>query len=164
MLNFTLVERGYRLLITAGNLLQPVLLLIFRLSWGWRFFVSGKGKLINHSDIVDFFTSLNIPFPDPTAWFVAGLECIGGILLILGLASRPVGVLLTVNMIIAYLSVADDRAKVFNLFRDPDAFLQADPFFFLLTATLVFAFGPGTLSVDYLLAKFVFGKAPKKPQ
>lgn len=155
----SLGQRLYMLLVKAGNLLQPVILLVFRLTWGWQFFISGKGKLLNHPDIVDFFKELGIPFPDLNAWFVAGLECVGGVLLILGLCSRPIGALLTINMIVAYLSVADDRAKVLNIFKDLDPFLQADPFFFLLTAVLIFAFGPGVFSVDYLLKKTVFKKA-----
>ncbi len=150
--------KGYGLLIRAGDLLQPVLLLIFRLTWGWQFFVTGKGKLLNHPDIVEFFTSLGIPLPDFNAWFVAGVECVGGILLILGLASRPIGLMLTVNMIVAYLAVKDDREAVFNMFKDPDTFLQADPFFFLLTAVLILAFGPGKFSLDYLLSKTLFKK------
>lgn len=160
---FDLVTKGYGLLIKAGDLLQPVLLLVFRLTWGWQFFVTGKGKLLNHADIVEFFTSLGIPLPDFNAWFVAGLECVGGILLILGLASRPIGLLLTVNMIVAYLAVKDDREAVFNMFKDPDTFLQADPFFFLLTAVLVLAFGPGKISLDYLLCKTICKKKTQDP-
>jgi len=152
------LEWAYRLLVRAGDCLQPLLLLAFRLNWGWQFFVSGRGKLVDHGEIVSFFTDLHIPFPDLNAWFVAGLECAGGLLLIAGLMSRPIGLLLTVNMIVAYLSVEGDRAKVFNFFKDQDPFLQADPFFFLLTSVIVLAFGPGVLSIDYLLGRFVFRK------
>ena len=56
--------KGYGLLIAGGNLLQPLILLAFRLAWGLEFFVSGKGKLKDHSDIVQYFTSLGVPFPD----------------------------------------------------------------------------------------------------
>ena len=153
-----LARKGYELLIGAGSLMQHIFLLAFRLSWGVQFYQSGAGKLKNHADIVSFFTDLGIPLPDLNAWVVAGVECVGGILLLAGLASRPVGLVLTVTMTVAYLSVADDRAKVFNMFKDPDAFLQADPFFFLLTALLVFCFGPGKISVDYLLGRFLFNK------
>ncbi len=159
-----LMVKGYNLLISAGNLLQPLVLLAFRLAWGIEFFVSGRGKLKNHSDIVDFFTSLHIPFPDLNAWFVGGLECVGGILLILGLLSRPIGLLLAANMTVAYLSVDSDRALVFNMFnsaKDWDAFTKADPYFFWLTAIIVLAFGAGPISVDNLLAKTVFKSKAK---
>lgn len=149
---------GYERLIFGGNLLQPLLLLVIRLTWGWQFFVTGKGKLLNHGDIVGFFSSLSIPLPDFSAWLVGGLECFGGLLLLIGLFSRPVSLLLSITMTVAYLAVEDDRAKVLNMFHDPDPFLQADPFLFLLASVLVLAFGPGPLSADGLLAKLFFKK------
>ena len=72
----------------AEKLCSPLLLAV-RLYWGWQFVQTGWGKLHNQARITDFFTSLNIPFPALNAHFVSGLEFFGGILLILGLASRP---------------------------------------------------------------------------
>lgn len=149
----SMFDKAYALLFKLGNLSQIVLLLFFRLNWGWQFFVSGKGKLLNHGDIVDFFASLHLPFADFTAWFVAGVEAVGGILLLLGLAARPVGLLLAVNMTVAYLAVDEDRQKVFNFFKDQDAFFHADPFFFLFTGLLAFCFGAGPLSLDQLIKR-----------
>lgn len=161
----SLAENAYKLLVRVADYLQPVFLLVFRLTWGWAFFVSGKGKLVNHKDIVEFFTDLHIPMPDLNAWFVAGLECVGGILLMVGFASRPIGALLTVNMIVAYLAVKDDRETIFNIFGKDglDNFTQADPFFFLLTAVIVLAFGPGPLSLDYLFGKYILPKLKGRP-
>ncbi len=158
----SLFRKLYGLLVKIGDLCQNLFLLAFRLNWGYQFMKNGWGKLHNHKDIVDFFTELAIPLPDLNAWVVAGVECFGGVLLILGLAMRPVGVVLAVTMTVAYLSVSDDREKVFNFFQDQDKFLQADPFFFLLTALIVFCFGPGKLSVDYLLGRFLFNKDKQK--
>ncbi len=152
------LTRCYFTLVGAANWLQAVILLIFRLQWGYQFYTTGEGKLNNHAKIVEYFTSLNIPYPDLNAWFVGGVEMVGGALLIAGLASRPVGLILTINMIVAYLAVDEDRAKVFNIIKEPDKFLQADPFFFLLTAALVLAFGAGIFSVDAILARTVFKK------
>jgi len=157
--------KGYGLLIAGGNLLQPLILLAFRLAWGLEFFVSGKGKLKDHSDIVQYFTSLGVPFPDINAWFVGGVECVGGILLILGLFSRPIGLMLAVNMTVAYIAEKDDRALFFNMLKsskDWDAFTQATPYFFWLTALIVLAFGSGAISVDNILAKTVFKRSAKE--
>jgi putative oxidoreductase len=143
----------YLMLVKAGDLSQILLLLFFRLNWGWQFFVTGKGKLLNHPDIVDFFTSLHLPFPNETAWFVACVECFGGILLILGLAARPVGLILATNMTVAYLSVEDERKTVLNFGKEQDPFLHADPFFYLLTGLLAFCFGAGPLSIDGLIKR-----------
>ncbi len=151
----------YGLYVKVASYLQPLILLAFRLTWGWQFFKTGKGKLLHHQDIVGFFTTLGIPLPDMNAWFVGGLECVGGILLMIGLASRLVAFPLTINMIVAYLAVAEDRVKFFRLFFDPDPFLQADPFFFLLTSVIILAFGPGPISVDYLLGRAFKKVRPK---
>ncbi len=139
----------------AGKLTQLLLLLFFRINWGWLFFVTGKGKLLNHAQVASFFTSLHLPAPEPTAWLVAAVECLGGLLLLFGLATRPVGLILSINMIVAYLSVEEDRNKLLNFFADQNSFFQADPFFFLLAALMAFAFGGGPLSLDAILGKIV---------
>ena len=154
-------SRIYKLLVNSGNIFQILLLLFFRLNWGWQFFISGQGKLTGHAGVAEFFTTLHLPFPDMTAWFVGGVECIGGILLFIGLANRPIGLILAVNMIVAYLSVDDDRQTIFNFFKDQDPFLKADPFFFLLAGLLAFAFGAGPISVDGLIKKLLSKNALK---
>lgn len=156
------LEKLYGLFFKTSTVGQFLLLLFFRLNWGYQFFVSGRGKLLNHGDIVDFFSSLHLPAPDFTAWFVALVELLGGIFLIAGLAARPIGLILAVNMTVAYLAVDDDREKLFNFFKDQDAFLHADPFFFLLTGLLAFCFGAGPLSLDRAI-KWVIDKN-RKPQ
>jgi len=156
---FDLIVKSYTVLIKAANPLQHLILLAFRLAWGLEFFISGRGKLLDHSGTVDFFKDLSIPFPDANAWFVSGLECVGGVLLILGLFSRPIGLLLAINMTVAFLASTDDRALVFAMLKstkDFDAFTQAAPYFFWLTALIVLAFGPGAISLDNLLAKTIF--------
>ena len=151
-----LIGKSYGLLICFGDLLlQPLILLVFRLYWGWQLFLTGQGKLMNHARVVEFFASLGIPAPELNAWFVGGLECFGGLLLLVGLLSRPIALMMSVNMIVAYLSVEEDRAKVLGIFADPEPFLTAAPFFFLLMSLLVLAFGPGRISIDaYLRRKF----------
>lgn len=150
----------YRRFCHFSSFLQPLFLLVFRLTWGWQFFLSGKGKLLKHDNVSEFFASLGIPFPDLNAWVVGSVECVGGLLLMAGLASRPVGLILSITMTVAYLSVEDDRNKVINLFKDATPFLTADPFFFWLTAFIVLAFGAGPLSLDWLIEKvFVKNRA-----
>ena len=99
-----------------------------------------------------------MPAPEPTAWFVGIVECLGGLLLLFGLATRPVGLILFINMIVAYLSVEEDRNKLFNFIADQNSFFQADPFFFLLAALMAFAFGGGPISLDAVLEKIIIRK------
>jgi putative oxidoreductase len=154
-------NKANQLLIKSGNFVQKFLLLFFRLNWGWQFYLTGQGKLAHHQRTTEFFTMLHIPFPDLTAWLVAAIEYGGGLLLMAGLGTRAVGLILTINMIAAYMTVASDRQTVFNFFKDQTPFLQADPFFFLLTALMMFSFGAGPISIDAIIAKFIRRKKNK---
>jgi putative oxidoreductase len=133
--------------------LQSQFLLAVRLYWGWQLIQTGWGKLHNIARITGFFASLNIPFPAFNAHFIAGLEFFGGILLILGLGSRLIGVLMAGNMLVAYWT-ADHEALV-SIFSDPGKFYVADPFTFLFASLIVLIFGAGYLSLDHIIAKRV---------
>jgi putative oxidoreductase len=133
------------------SLLQSPFLLAVRLYWGWQFAQTGWGKMHNLAKITDYFTSLNIPFPAASAHFIAGLEFFGGLLLIVGLGTRLVGLLLAANMMVAYWS-ADHDALV-SILSDPGKFYVADPYTFLFASLLVLIFGAGWLSLDALILK-----------
>jgi putative oxidoreductase len=135
-----------------GRFLQPVLLLIIRGWWGWSFFLTGKGKLLNLDKTTAFFTDLGLPLPKLNAIMAGTTEMVGGLLLLIGLGSRLVSVPLAFTMAVAYATA--DREALHAIFVDPDKFTSAAPFLFLLAALIVFAFGPGKLSLDALL----FGK------
>ena len=133
------------------SLLQSPFLLAIRLYWGWQFAQNGWGKLHNLAKITDYFRSLNIPFPAANAHFIAGLEFFGGLLLIVGLGTRLVGLLLAANMMVAYWT-ADHDALV-SILSDPGKFYIADPYTFLFASLMVLIFGAGLLSFDALIMK-----------
>lgn len=141
-----------------GNLV----LLVLRLVWGWQFLTTGLGKLQNHARVTDFFTSLGIPMPGLNAWFVGGLELVGGALLLLGLFSRPIAFLLSGNMLVAFLTA--ERPAFLGVFHDLDAFLRADAFWFLFVSVVVLTLGPGAISVDRLLRKVITEKRERDAQ
>jgi putative oxidoreductase len=144
-----LIDRLYALFLRVANSLQSPLLLAVRLYWGWQFLQTGWGKLGNIQKVVDFFTSLGIPAPSLNAHFVAALETTGGLLLILGLASRLIAFPLVINMIVAY--AAADREALGSIFSEPGKFYGADPYTFLFASLLVLIFGPGLFSLDTLI-------------
>jgi putative oxidoreductase len=111
---------------------------------------TGWGKVNNIGKVTEFFTTLGIPMPGLNAHFIAGLELGGGILLVLGLASGPVALLLTANMLVAYITA--DREALFSVISDPDKFYAAAPYTFLIASLIVLIFGPGKLSVDNWIA------------
>ncbi|MDQ5978082.1 MAG: putative oxidoreductase [Verrucomicrobiota bacterium] len=136
---------------SVAALLQSPLLLAIRLFWGWQFAQTGWGKLMNLDRTAGFFASLDIPLPKLNAILAGGTECVGGILLALGLFARPAAVPLIFTMLVAYGTA--DRDALQAIFTDPDQFAGAAPFLFLLASLLVLAFGPGKLSLDALLGR-----------
>ena len=141
----------YRRVASAFSSLQSVILLGVRLYWGFQFAQTGWGKLNNLVKITGFFASLNIPLPGITAPFVSMLELVGGILLILGLFSRPIALLLACNMFVAYWTA--DRDALSAVFSDPGKFYAADPYTFLFASLMVLIFGAGFFAVDTVVAK-----------
>ncbi len=131
--------------------LSDVVLLVLRATWGWQFFQTGLGKLRNIERVITFFTSLGIPAPALSAYFVGTLEMAGGLLLLVGLFARPVALLLAGNMVVAYLTA--DRGALFGVLSNLEAFQKADPFMFLLVSVIVLAFGAGAVSLDRLMQK-----------
>lgn len=142
---------AYSLLIRVGSSLRCPFLLIIRLYWGWQFFLTGKGKLSDLSKPTAFFTDLHIPFPAFNAALVGTTECVGGLLLLIGLASRLISIPLLVLLSVAYLTADNEALR--SIFSDPDKFLSATPFQFLFAVLIIFIFGPGAISIDHLLAK-----------
>ena len=88
------------------------------------------------------FAQMGVPAADLVAPIVATLELVGGIALILGLATRPLAMLLTLNMIGA-IAVVHAPAGIF---------VEAGGFELVLilgaSALAVALMGPGRLSLD----------------
>jgi putative oxidoreductase len=140
-----------RLLATLGGGLQPVLLLVVRGWWGWSFFLTGRGKLMHLGKTAAFFADLGLPLPKLNALLAGATECLGGALLLLGLGSRLVSLPLMFTMLVAYATA--DKEALQSILSDTDKFTGAAPFLFLFACVIVFAFGPGKISLDALLFK-----------
>jgi len=145
---------------SLASMAQSPFLLLVRLYWGWQFMQTGWGKLHNLAHVTQFFTNLGIPAPGPTALFVGCVEFFGGLLLILGLASRVTGLVLTGNMLVAYLTA--DREALQAVFSNPGKFYGADPYTFLFAALLVLIFGPGWFALDTWIVRLVPALAPER--
>jgi putative oxidoreductase len=141
---------NHLLALLAGWLRSPFLLAI-RLYWGWSFFQTGKGKLMNLERTANYFASLDIPAPKLNAILASSVECGCGLLLLLGLGGRVAPVPLIGTMVVAYLTAEKDALHAIT--SDPDQFVSATPFLFLLAALTIFIFGPGKLSLDAVFEK-----------
>ncbi len=134
--------------------------LLTRLVVGFAFYDSGSGKLANMERTVDFFTNLNIPFPELNAAFVARLEYYGGMLLLAGVLTRIVALLLSSTMIVALLT-ADRETFVGALTRSSEVGLSdVAPFVLGVFLSWLVIRGAGALSVDALLKRAMDKGAP----
>lgn len=112
---------------------------------------TGWGKLHHMADVTSYFASLGVPLAAATTPAIVLLEFVGGIMIMLGLGSRLLALLLTGDMIVAFL--LGDRDKLLLVFSDPDKFYSAAPYPFLLAYLIVLIFGPGLFSLDAILAR-----------
>lgn len=91
------------------------------------------------------FTQMGVPAADLVAPVVATLELVGGIALVLGLATRPIAILLTLNMVGA-IALVHAPAGIF---------VEAGGFELVLmlgaSALAVALIGPGKFSLDNLM-------------
>jgi putative oxidoreductase len=98
-------------------------------------------------NVVQGFSGMGVPLAEVAAPLVAGLELVGGILLVLGVATRVVGVLLAVDMVVAGF-LAHGTAGFYS---------QDGGFEYVLVlavASLAVALtGPGRFSLDALVLK-----------
>jgi putative oxidoreductase len=119
--------------------------LIMRLFVGYTFMLAGWGKLNALPQVIQNFTEWGIPFPQILTPFVAGVECFGGAMLILGLFTRIPAAMLAVVMVVAIKSAKwgdIDSLETLLGFEEATYFAA---FVWLAIA------GPGPISLDRLL-------------
>jgi putative oxidoreductase len=149
------VQRASRigLAVTAALAFLPPL--VTRLVMGQAFFLTGRGKLANFDNTVQFFASLGLPLPELNAAFVSRLEFYGGIALVLGLLTRLVAAGLASTMLVA-LATADRDSLLEALRMSGDTGLtDVVPFVYLLFLGWLVIMGPGPLSLDALIARWL---------
>jgi putative oxidoreductase len=137
---------------------QSLFLLLMRITWGHQFFLVGIKKFNDLGAIAAFFDSLFIPFPHFHAFLVALFELVGGICLVLGLASRLFALILTFVMITALGTAHVHIFHGFALIFDPSLLVKQAPFPFLITCLLVLIFGPGRVSLDGYIKRLISRK------
>ena len=141
----------------------PRATVVIRLMTGAVFLWEGIMKFVYPNLGVGRFTKLGFPAPGMTAGFVAWVEIIGGILMIIGWLTRPVAIAFIIEMIVAILSTKIGVYFGNSPLGQPPAmpkiglgavlydirseYAQIMTSFYLLLA------GPGPLSVDARVSK-----------
>jgi putative oxidoreductase len=131
--------------------------LLTRLLIGQAFFLTGRGKLEHPDKIVAFFTDLGIPMPALNAAFVSRLEYYGGMLLVIGLATRLVSALLGCTMVVALLTADKESFLEAFFMRGDSGLTDVVPVVYGLFLLWLVVCGPGKLSLDTLLARWLRG-------
>jgi putative oxidoreductase len=141
------------LVTTLGDNLQSVILLALRLYLGWQLMLIGKGKLMNIDRTAGYFATL--PYihyaPKLNVVLAGGAECFGGLLLLIGLFSRCAGLVVAFTMVVALVTAEPEALHA--IFSNSDKFLKSDPLPYLVLGLLVWAFGPGKVSIDGMMSK-----------
>jgi len=120
-----------------------------RLTLGYVFLTSGWGKLHSLDQVAGYFETLHIPAPAVQAAFVAGVEFIGGILLLAGLLTRVASVMLACTMTVALFTAFRDKIEGFGDLTDKSEYLYLIMLIWLAIA------GAGLLSLDTLARKLL---------
>jgi putative oxidoreductase len=128
--------------------LQWAVRLVVRIAIGIEFFGSGLGKLGKLSGLIEYFRSLGIPAPQIQAPFVASTELVCGMLIAVGLATRPAALMLCGVMIVAIVTAAAPEKHITASWHGLlEFFYLPEVLLLLLLAWLVFA-GAGRASLD----------------
>ena len=122
---------------------------LVRLYWGWQFIGTGRGKLGDIQKVADYFDFSAHSVPTLNAVLAGTTECVGGLLLLVGLASRLTAIPLIFTMIVAYLTAENEALRA--IFSDPDKFTGATPSSFFSPACSSLSSALALFSLDWLI-------------
>jgi putative oxidoreductase len=136
--------------------LEQYAILLVRVSIGLFFAISGGNKLFTTGGTKPVYQTLvqaKVPFPHQMAYFVSGVEFVGGSLLTIGFLSSPASVALLIDMTVAVLTSAlSTLPKGLSPLSWLDDFLYLPEVLYVLFFVWLICSGPGKFSVDYWLA------------
>ena len=136
--------------------LEQYAILLVRVSLGLFFALSGANKLFvagGTKPVYETLVKARVPFPHLMAYFVSGVEFVGGSLLTVGFLSSPACVALLIDMIVATLTTTRSAMpKGLSPLNWLDDFLYLPEVLYVLFSIWLLCSGPGKFSVDDWLA------------
>jgi putative oxidoreductase len=151
--------RVAQFLVPHACLRQSIVLLVMRVLFGLALWFSGYSHLHNYDAMVKRFTEWGVPLPGLNVYISGLTEAGGGLLLLFGIGTRLIAVPLFFNFVVAYVTAS--RSKLVQMISGPDRWggladvVSDDAMPFLVMSLIAYAFGPGKLSVDYFIKRFV---------
>lgn len=121
--------------------------LFARLVVGYVFMLTGWAKLNNLPAMIKNFGEWGIPMPNILTPFVSGVECFGGLMLILGLFTRIAAAPLVIVMVVAIYVAKWENVDSLETLLGFEEMTYMAVFFWLAVA------GPGAVSLDRLLLR-----------
>jgi putative oxidoreductase len=142
-------------LLGSSDLEQYAILLV-RVSLGLFFGISGANKLFvagGTKPVYETLVKAKVPFPHQMAYFVSGVEFVGGSLVTAGFLSSVASIALLIDMIVAILTdTLSTMPKGLSSLNWLDDFLYLPEVLYVLIFIWLICSGPGKFSVDYWLA------------
>jgi putative oxidoreductase len=136
--------------------LEQYAILLIRVSIGLFFAISGANKLFvagGTKPVYETLVQAKVPFPHLMAYFVSGVEFVGGSLVTVGLLSSLACVALLIDMIVATLtSAVSTLRKGLSPLSWLDDFLYLPEVLYVLFFVWLLCSGPGKFSADFWLA------------
>ncbi|MBL7910131.1 MAG: DoxX family protein [Bacteroidia bacterium] len=129
------------------NKAQDLPLLFLRLILAYGFWEPAKTKWADINSVAEWFEGMGIFAPKLNAYLAASTEMAGVFLLILGLGTRIICFPLIITMVLAIKTVHWE-----NGFAASENGYEIALYYMLMLITLM-CFGPGKLSIDYLIRK-----------
>jgi len=149
-------KRLVRFALLGSSNLEPYAILLVRVSLGLFFAISGGNKLFaagSRQTMYETLVKAKVPFPHQMAYFVSGVEFVGGSLLTVGFLSSSACVALLINMVVAVLtSTLSTIPKGLSPLGWLDDFLYLPEVLYILFFISLICSGPGRFSVDSWLA------------
>jgi putative oxidoreductase len=142
-----------RILVNELHSLEWIGILVARVAVGTLFVLSGRAKLFvreRREQMRQTLIEAHVPFPNFNAVFVSTVECVCGLLLVLGALTPLASALLAVVMILAILTTAIRNIEATSLAEWLAAFLYLPEVLYLVILIWLFFSGPGWVSVDHL--------------
>jgi putative oxidoreductase len=168
----TALQKGRARALAIAKRVEFLPLFMLRLDMGLVFAFSGWGKLHSLDKVAKFFADLGIPAPAAQAMFIACLELVGGVCLILGIGTRAFAGLLACTMVVAMKTAIlpgfktdDGLAAAWNgadgaghhsgawLVAYVSKLAATDEFTYMLVLGAILILGPGRAAIDRFLAR-----------
>jgi putative oxidoreductase len=125
---------------------RAIAALIARVAGGAVFVVFGIGKFVNRAHEIDSFRDYDLPSPEVFVVVIGVIEIVCGLLLILGLATRPAALVLAGDMVGAIIVSGIALGEVISLTLAPAE---------LLVCLYLLWTGPGAYALDHRIARRV---------